>query len=85
MASLPNSRRADVAASEHPEPANSLFDRSKSPGHPGPPGRGPSDCKELCRLLPALWGSPKATERWLAKNPLEGSGHPGACKFEVAC
>jgi hypothetical protein len=27
--------------------------------------------RELSRLFPNLWGSAKAAERWLAKNPLE--------------
>jgi hypothetical protein len=31
----------------------------------------PLATRELHRLLPELWGTPKAGERWLAKNPLE--------------
>jgi hypothetical protein len=26
--------------------------------------------KQLCRLFPELWASPKAVERWIANNPL---------------
>ena len=31
----------------------------------------PLAAKEMARLFPGLWPSPKAAERWLAKNPLE--------------
>jgi hypothetical protein len=27
--------------------------------------------RELCRLIPCLWPSAKAAERWIAKNPLK--------------
>jgi hypothetical protein len=31
----------------------------------------PLAAKEMCRLFPSLWGTERAAERWLAKNPLE--------------
>jgi len=34
----------------------------------------PLAAKELQRLLPNLWGTKKAAERWLAKNPPEANG-----------
>ena len=31
----------------------------------------PLAAKEICRLFPGLWGTERAAERWIAKNPLE--------------
>jgi len=73
MASPPNSRRADEAASGRPEPAYSLLtDRDRLIAQARWPWRFDGRrLQEPCRLLPNLWSSPKAAECWLEKEPLD--------------